>query len=289
MNLQNIKNDLNIKGYCIVSNILDQNEIDTLKNLFYEWKDQIPNHDFLHKNIDPHGIYKFFNVGHTRHAWLIRTNNKVQEIFKSLWNTHELIVSFDGCCYIEKSNNKKDNCWTHTDQAPNCKKFECYQGFISLTDNKERTLVVYEGSHLLHKRYFEDSNDNSSKNWNLISEEYLNTLEDKKKVLNVKAGSLVLWDSRTFHQNQYGKSNSEERLVQYVCYLPKSHPKNTKSMQDKRKNYFINRRTTSHWPCPIRVNSLQPQTYGDNNKKIDYSQIPYTNLDDIENNILKII
>ena len=289
MNLQNIKNDLNIKGYCIVSNILDQNEIDTLKNLFYEWKDQIPNHDFLHKNIDPHGIYKFFNVGHTKHAWLIRTNNKVQEIFKSLWETDKLIVSFDGCCYIEKSNNKKDNCWTHTDQAPNCKKFECYQGFISLTDNKERTLVVYEGSHLLHKKYFEDRNDNSSKNWNLISEEYLNTLEDKKKVLNVKAGSLVLWDSRTFHQNQYGKPNSEERLVQYVCYFPKSHPKNTTNMQEKRKHYFINRRTTSHWPCPIRVNSLQPQTYGDNNKKIDYSQIPYTNLDDIENNILKII
>ena len=39
------------------------------------------------------------------------------------------------------------------------------------------------------------------------------TPQIKKVVLNIPAGSLVLWDSRTFHQNQYGKPNSEERIV----------------------------------------------------------------------------
>ena len=33
-------------------------------------------------------------------------------------------------------------------------------------------------------------------------------------------------------------------------------------MQKKRRNYFNNRRTTSHWAYPIRVNGLQAQTYG---------------------------
>ena len=54
---------------------------------------------------------------------------------------------------------------------------------------------------------------------------------DLRRVLHVPAGSLVIWDSRTFHQNQYGAPNSEERLVQYVCFLPKNHPKNTKNMK----------------------------------------------------------
>ena len=101
----------------------------------------------------------------------------------------------------------------------------------------------------------------------------------KKRILEVPAGSLVLWDSRTFHQNQYGESESEERMVQYVCYLPKKHPLNSKAMQKKRLKYFQEQRTTSHWPYPIKVNGLQPRTYGDNSKNIDYTTLIKPNLD----------
>jgi len=149
----------------------------------------------------------------------------------------------------------------------------CYQGFVSLTDNKERTLIVYEGSHNYHEKYFEERNIKSSKKWQLIDHDKLEELNSTKRVLEVPAGALVLWDSRTFHQNQYGKSESEERIVQYVCYLPKSHKNNTKSQKIKRVKYFEERRTTSHWTCPIKVNSLQPQTYGDESKKINYEEL----------------
>jgi hypothetical protein len=97
-------------------------------------------------------------------------------------------------------------------------------------------------------------------------------MEEHKRVLHVPAGALVLWDSRVFHQNQYGNPG-EERMVQYVCFLPKAHPKNTPSMQKKRMKYLIERRTTSHWPVPLRVNGLQPQVYGDESKKIDYEKL----------------
>ena len=203
MNYDKIKNDLNLYGYTIIENILTDEEININKNLFYNWKNKIYNHDYLHENIDLHGLYKYFNVGHNRYAWLIRLNKNVQDVFKFLWKTNDLIVSFDGSCYINENNKKKDNCWTHTDQAPKLKSLECYQGFVSLTNNKERTLVVYEGSHLIHKKYFEERDNNGSKNWNLIIPDFLESIKDTKKVLNVKAGSLVLWYSRTFHQNQY--------------------------------------------------------------------------------------
>ena len=284
-----IKNDLNEKGYCIVPNVLNSEEVTEAKNLFYNWKSTIPNHDKLHKIIDPHGIYKFHEVGHQRHAWYIRTNEKIQDIFKKLWNCDELIVSFDGSCYIPKSEKRKDNIWTHTDQGPKMSGLNCYQGFVSLTNNKERTLRVYEGSHLLHKKYFEDRNISSSKNWQLIEHEFLNKIENKKRNLEVAEGSLVLWDSRTFHQNQYGKPDSEERIVQYVCYLPSNHKKNTSSMKQKRLKYFNERRTTSHWPCPISVNSKQPQTFGDSSRLIDYSLLNEPDLEDLKPKIYKLL
>ncbi len=150
----------------------------------------------------------------------------------------------------------------------------------------DRSLVVYEGSHLLHEKYAEEKNLTSSKNWLLIDPDYLAKHENKRRVLNVKAGSLVLWDSRTFHQNQYGDCN-EERIVQYVCFLPRLglSPK----MQAKRIKYFNERRTTSHWPYPLKVNGLQPQTYGKKELKIDYSALKPPDLEDLLPEIHKIL
>lgn len=268
-----ISKELKEKGYCIIPDILSKEEIDEAKKLFYKWQSTIPNHNKLHSIIDPHGIYKYHNVGHQEHAWFIRTRPNVINIYKKIWNTDKLVVSFDGTCYISKNCNKGDNIWTHTDQSPNSIGLQCYQGFIALTSNKERTLVVYEKSHLLHEKYFKERNITSSKNWQLIEHEYLNSIKESKRVLEVPAGSLVLWDSRTFHQNRYGKADSEERIVQYICYLPKINKKNSKSQSVKREKYFQELRTTSHWPYPIKVNSLQPQTYGDKNRIIDYTKL----------------
>ena len=262
--------DLKKNGYVVIPNVISDEEVTIAKELFYKWKNTIVNHDKIHSLIDPHGIYKFHQVGHQQHAWYLRTRKNIINIFKKLWNTDELNVSFDGSCYIPKEFSKKDNIWTHTDQAADSKGLHCYQSFVSLTKNSERTIVLYETSHLLHEEYFKEKNITGSKNWNLIDKTYLEKIKHAKRVLNVNPGDLVIWDSRTFHQNQYGKSNTEERIVQYLCYLPKYHKKNTKSQILKRRKYFQELRTTSHWPCPLNVNSLQPQTFGDNSKLINY-------------------
>jgi len=60
-------------------------------------------------------------------------------------------------------------------------------------------------------------------------------------------------------------------------------------LQNKRLKYFLEKRTTSHWPYKINVNSLQPQTYGNNSLKIDYSKLPCINLDKYIEEIYKLI
>ena len=60
-------------------------------------------------------------------------------------------------------------------------------------------------------------------------------------------------------------------------------------MKKKRLKYFKEQRTTSHWPCPIYVNGLQPRTYGNDSILIDYKSIPINDLSELEEEIMKII
>ena len=276
-------------GYAIIPNVLNEGEITFAKEMFFEWQRNIHDHDWVHNAVDPHGIYKHHEVGQQKHAWFIRTRDGVQKVFKTLWETDDLIVSFDGSCYISKECAKKDKIWTHTDQCANKHDLECYQAFVALTHNKERTIIVYEGSHLLHKAYFEDRGITGTQNWNLIEHDYLEEIADRKRILEIPAGAMCIWDSRTFHQNQWGAPKSEERIVQYVCYLPRNHKNNSKSHQKKREKYFEEGRTTSHWPCPVKVNGKQPQTYGNARREIDYSKILKPDLTELIEDIRKIL
>jgi len=289
MDKEAIKRHLVEHGWCIIPDVLSRDEIGEAKQLFYDWQKTIPNHDIMHNTVDPHGIYKFHEAGHQEHAWFIRTRPNVQQVFRDVWDTDELVVSFDGSCYLSQELSKKDNIWTHSDQSAQMNKLCCYQGFVSLTDNQERTLVVYDKTHLIHHEYFKAKGQMSKGNWQRVDKADIIASEPIKRALHVPAGALVLWDSRTFHQNQYGAPKSEERIVQYVCFMPKNNKKNTAAMQKKRRKYFDERRTTSHWPYPIQVNGLQPQTYGDSSKLIDYDSLQKSNLERFLPDIEKII
>jgi hypothetical protein len=262
--------DLREKGYAVIEGVLSPGEVDEAKESFYSYyyhedRQQIRH---IHSKLSPHGINKF--LGHGQWAWKIRKNPFVKECFKRLWKTPNLVVSFDGCCYLPEDVNKRDTCWTHTDQAPSSEGELCTQAFIALTDNDTRTLVVYEGSHKLHHQYGKDFNVTDKKNWHKIHPDFLESIAHTKRVVSVKAGWMVWWDSRTFHQNQYG-NNQEERLVQYICYLPKSG--RSEKERKKREKYLKDERTTSHWPYPVSVNGRQPQHYGDKTLAIDYEKV----------------
>jgi len=268
------------KGYTIVSGVFSTEKVAKARQLFFDWIETVPQVEDYHTRESFQGLMKFGEVGHQKHAWFIKTDPEVQRVFKDLWHTEELVTGYDGCCWIPAYWNPPDIHWTHTDQAASAKGLCCIQGFVSLTDNVERSFVVYEGSHLLHEPYMKEKGYTGKNNWRIIDEEYLSRIAHTRKVLTVNAGDMVLWDSRTFHQNQYG-TLPEERLVQYVCFLPKHHPSNTEWMQNRRQKYFRQRRTTAHWPYPLSVNPRHP--YG------EWIEVPLADLSEYEEEIKKII
>ena len=59
----------------------------------------------------------------------------------------------------------------------NNNEFCCVQSFMSLTENRERTLIVYEGTHKLHGKYFEDRGIKHNNNWQKIELNYLKEIK----------------------------------------------------------------------------------------------------------------
>ena len=292
--MENHKKELAEKGYTIFRNLLSEEEVNEYKSEFNKWLDEVPNLRELHSMIDFNGIFKHHQVGNQRFAWLVRTNPKIVNVFKELWKTDELVTSFDGCCYYPKEYKSQDRYWTHTDQSSRKKGVNCYQSFVSLTNNVERTLQLYEGSNLLHEDYFERMNIDEPRDFNVIEIEYIKTILDSQRILSVNAGDLVVWESRTFHQNLCGDEDcNEERLVQYLCYLPKNKEGNDEKERRHRKRYFETRRTTSHWPYPMNVIPHQPNLYNYYNPDfpiiIDYDSLPVPNLDDLREKIEELL
>jgi len=288
----NIK-ELEENGYTIIHNVYNNEEIEEYKREFFYWYKNTKDVEKLHQVIHGNGIFKYFEIGHQRFTWLARTNPKIINIFKELWNSDELVTGFDGCCYYPSDYKREEIYWTHTDQSSHKKGRHCLQSFLSLTNNNERSLLIYKGSHNLHEHYFKTLNIDAPRDWCVLDKNYVSNLEDKKICVKVNAGDLVVWDSRTFHQNTCGDLNcDEERLVQYLCYLPKNNIKNDKIQQNLRREYFEERYTTSHWPYPLTNVPLQPyyNYYNQGNRIIiDYASLPKPKLDDLKEEIEKLL
>ena len=97
-NYERIKEELNTNGYIILRNILNDDEIQEYKNEFFNWYNIVTDLKKLHNIIDYNGI--FIAAGNQRFALVIRTNEKIINIFKDLWETDELVTSFDGACLL---------------------------------------------------------------------------------------------------------------------------------------------------------------------------------------------
>ena len=81
--------ELEEKGFTIIPSALTSEEIELAKTMFYDWENSVENLEKMHDTIDPHGIFKFHEVGHQEFAWFIELVPKLLEYLK---NFGKLIV-----------------------------------------------------------------------------------------------------------------------------------------------------------------------------------------------------
>lgn len=123
--------------------------------------------------------------------------------------------------------------WLHLDQAVNREGLHAYQGAVYLeqTTDTDHCFRVMSGSHRYHKKFFQTF-PNAAEKTRKLEHYKLNDVEKgwyhdrgcRRTKVPVPKGGMVLWDSRTVHDNikpEYGRSNKDRwRMVVFVSMTP---------------------------------------------------------------------
>jgi len=220
------------------------------------WKEEFPIHD-------KYGMFKG-PAGQIQVMWDLRQDPRIVDIFAKVWNTNDLVVSMDGLSLMCPPEIRKGGFdpWPHVDQSiPKEQNSGEYKnnpqvGFVSESSLKTNPYNIqgqflfedsFDGdggfycipkSHLRFDEFApklkEEANIESWSYNNKFLMDFFSGAKDElenaysMKHITASRGSLILWDSRTVHWNQYPSENrphSENpriRMVGYLLYLPKA-------------------------------------------------------------------
>lgn len=292
-------------GVEVIKDIISKDEILNLRKTMWEWLNFKTKHtskpvlegkretySSLFELYPKHGmLFQHWDFGHNPISWELRQNIKIINEFKKIWNTDDLLTSFDGIsvslpCEDTGRGWTRNKEWFHTDQSYKTNDFKCVQSFVNIynVNQGDGTLRILKGSHKLHKDFQHKFNISSSSDWYMLNEEEKNFYterldEDCDICVIAPAGSLVLWDSRTIHQGMEPSKTRNKpniRCVPYICMTPAFLA--TQTQIKKRIKYFEEKRTTNHWPHKVKVFSKTPRSFGGNIPVVEEDNIIITDI-----------
>ena len=280
------RDDLERQGYAVVPSILSSQECARLSREVWTALAKMSEGRLDPEAPDaalnsPHFPWRMHGIllmpsafSHLKPVWEARTGPAL-DVFALLYGTDRLLGSTDRVnMYPARSSTaapSKEGLWLHTDQTPLRKGFHCVQGYVDLygTGPLDGGLIVAPGSHVQHHDYICNTlgeRDVGVDDWYRFSKEQVADIKQRFGWHKVQCppGSLCLWDSRCFHQNEPPSPGGLARLVIYTCNMPLAcipQEKQAKLLK-KKQEAFLNQRATSHWPLKGRLFAHTPQTYG---------------------------
>ncbi|CDR41366.1 RHTO0S06e01178g1_1 [Rhodotorula toruloides] len=134
------------------------------------------------------GLLQAYGFPHESFTWGVRSEPGVIGVFEKLFNTEDLLASFDAVNVSLP--NRRDlppvKPWAHQDQDPLRPGFRCIQGFVNLNPcgDNDGGLMVLKGGHLISKEYHETfKNEEQEFRWTnemyLFTDTGLKWLEEK--------------------------------------------------------------------------------------------------------------
>jgi hypothetical protein len=173
-------------------------------------------------------MYHGYSVSHEKFVWDARLELGVLNAFAKIWNTDELIVSFDGINMtlpLPSSTRPKAARWPHQDQDSKIRGFQCAQGIINLIDNgpNDGGLVVMKGSHNCNDEFFKTHSMEKKEEWGAVPDDYHPFGDEDIKWFESRgceiiktcpdAGDLIVWDSRTVHYNVLPQGQNKRACI----------------------------------------------------------------------------
>jgi hypothetical protein len=286
---ETLQDTIDLYGVAVIPCVMDETECTAMVNEIWdffehvtqEWEIPINRNDEttwceFYKLYPLHSmLIQHWGIGHSQASWNVRQNIRIVEIFAHFWecDVNDLLVSFDGLSFnfppeITKRGWNRGNTWYHTDQSFTTTGFRCVQSFITGLDinDYDATLSIMEGSNKYHEEFKDVYGVTDTSDWYKLSKEQEQFYYERGcQIKNIKCpkGSLVFWDSRTIH---CGIEADKRRLVPnirsviYLCYMPRGICNRTNIK--KKQKAFEELRTTSHYPCKIKLFPKNPRTYG---------------------------
>ena len=283
-------NQLEIEGYTVIPNVICNSQANEYINSIWNWLESLQTgiqredpSTWKSKNwpISIHGIIQHYMAGQSKVVWDVRTNPKIINIFKELWDDKDLLTSFDGLCVMKPPNHggsTRSKSWYHLDQGHNKVGKHCIQGLLNLEETtiNDGSFMVLPGSHKCHQEFYKENNIKTKTDWYKFTTDdyswYINKGFQPKR-LEIPKGSVVLWDSRSVHCNvPPTKKSTNFRYVIYICMTPERL--STDKILDKRIKAFKELRMTSHWPHDPKLFPKYPQTYGSPKPEYKHQYIP---------------
>ncbi|CAF1174128.1 unnamed protein product [Didymodactylos carnosus] len=296
-------------GYTVISDVLDETEVNTAKNLIWQHLEGLkPPYKIKRGQLHTWnqwpgkheaGIVEDFGSGNSQAQWFIRSVPAVKNVFAEIWHTRELLCSMDGIGLFrpwhlnpqlpQRGLQNENNSWKtvganwHVDQSPVTKPNRvCVQGIINLLPADETTggLMVIPGSH---NRFHELLSGWRKSGNNCKVPVYHEILQEGYGLLvQADPGDLLLWDSRTVHCNTPSfvtppppnnlETPSLLRMVSYICMTPLAFAENPDELIAARLHAFRYRLTTSHWPHEFQIMGGEVSRGENNIQLTDYQR-----------------
>ena len=203
--------------------------------------------------------------GHSNFMWSLRTDPRIYGIFEKLYETTELVCSFDGFSTFFDSKIQKSPSWLHVDQNPKTS-MNSYQGaynFLKVGDDDAGFIVVPES----HKTYI--PRVSHKRDWIVVDQD---TYLPQAKKLLIPENCFVIWNSKLIHANQGMKKGimGFNRLTSYITFLPKEF--RSEEIRGKREEAYRASETTSHWANKCEIKRY-PFGFGPNYEKKGFNKI----------------
>jgi hypothetical protein len=260
------REDLSVNGYAVIKAAIPLERAGEYQQKALNWlKSFSPALDlkkpetWTKENLPVQSSINTFNtygVVHEKFMWDTRMEPGVLEVFRQIWDTDKLLVSFDALNITlpNQPGRKPRGAWPHVDQSPLRSGRQCVQGIINLSNAgpEDGSLMVCPGSHLLSKEFFETQTEReawTSMDIYAFSDEQFDWFIERgcqpEKVL-AEPGDLIVWDSRLVHWGaEPGAKSSTIRTVIYASYAPAALA--TPEVLESKAKVFHSWGATTHW------------------------------------------
>ena len=241
--------ELEEEGYTVVAGVAGEQEVEKARKLLWDWlegrqtgiKQSAPSSwtdrawpDWPGPGGKKYGSCKSEGAAHQPAAWFLRGLPRLKSAFSRLWNTEDLLVSFDGIIvwrpWHGRPERRPGGSKLHCDQNPAGRPgFQCVQGMLPLypVDGEVGGTVLVPGSHkeqaTLLARHSGWARE-PGRDFCVLGPG--DPLQSRARLVPLHPGDLLLWDSRLVHAGSVGPGTAPNpghlaRASLCVCMGPR--------------------------------------------------------------------